>query len=230
MRYYPVFLDLRDRLVLVVGGGKVAEHKVQTLLRCGAKIALVSPSITSKLKTMARNGAIRQMKRVYRMQDLQGAYMVFATTNDHDVQKTVARDARRKHIPVNIADRAALCDFITPSIFTRGDLTIAVSTGGASPALAQRLRRDISRQFGHAYADLLGWLGSNRREILRVIPSQSKRRRLFRRLFNSGLIELLKRGQRTEARRMLSDILTRWGVSPHGKVALPTPKHRRKTK
>lgn len=212
MRHYPIFLNLRGRKVIVVGGGTVAERKARTLLQCGAKVVVISPSLTTRLRGLARKGSIHYRKRTYRVQDLQGATMVLATTDDRNVQKIIARDARRRRILVNVADRVEFCDFIAPSILTRGDLTIAFSTGGASPGLAQKLRRDLGKQLGQAYTDFLRWMGPVRQEILRTIPSQTKRRRLFQRILNSELIDLLKQGKRIKARRVFSAILTQWNI------------------
>ena len=226
MRYYPIFLNLSGRKVVVVGGGGVAERKVRTLLQYGAKVVVVSPGLTSRLTGLARKGSIHYRKRTYRAQDLQGTTLVLATTDDRQAQKMIARDARRRRILVNVADRVELCDFIAPSILKRGDLTVAFSTGGASPGLAQKLRRDLGQQFGQAYADFLRWMGPVRQEILRAIPSQIKRRRLFHRILSSELIDLLKKGQRAKARRVLSEILTQWGVPLQRKTR---PNHHRRS-
>jgi precorrin-2 dehydrogenase / sirohydrochlorin ferrochelatase len=226
VKYYPIFLDLRGLKVVVVGGGTVAERKVRTLLQYGAKVVVVSPRLTSRLKGPARKGSIRYRKRTYRAQDLQGATMVLATTDDRNIQQIIARDARQRRILVNVADRVELCDFIAPSILKRGDLTIAFSTGGASPGLAQQLRRDLGQQFGQAYAVFLRWMGPVRQEIFRTIPSQTKRRRLFHRILSSELIDLLKKGRRAKARRLLSAILAPWGISLQRKTR---PNHRRRS-
>jgi precorrin-2 dehydrogenase / sirohydrochlorin ferrochelatase len=226
VRYYPIFLDLLGLKVVVVGGGAVAERKVRTLLQCGAKIVVVSPWLTSRLTGLAKKGSIHYRKRTYRAQDLQGATMVLATTDNRKIQQIIVQDARRKRILVNVADRVELCDFIAPSILRRGDLTFAFSTGGASPGLAQKLRRDLGQQFGQAYADFLHWMGPVRQEILRAIPLQTKRRRLFQRILNSEIIDLLKKREREKARRVLSAILTQWGIPPLQRKTRPN--HRRK--
>ncbi len=226
MRHYPIFLNLRDRKVIVVGGGAVAERKARTLLQCGAKVVVISPSLTTRLRGLARKGSIHYRKRTLGVQDLQGATMVLATTDDRNVQKIIAQDARRRRVLVNVADHVESCDFIAPSILTRGDLTIAFSTGGASPGLAQKLRRDIGEQLGQAYADFLRWMGPLRQEMLSAIPSQTKRRRLFQRILSSELIDLLKQGKRVKARRVLSVILAQWGIPLQRKTR---PNHRRRS-
>lgn len=225
MKYYPILLDLQGRKVVVVGGGRVAERKARMLLRCRAEVTVVSPSLTAGLSSLARRGVLIHRHRVYRVEDLRGAFLVLATTNERDVQEAVAQDARRRRLLVNVADRTELCSFIAPSILTRGDLVIAISTGGASPALAQRLRRDLEKRIGRAYGDFLSLMSRLRGEILGRIPSQERRRRVFHRILDSGLLELLKQGKRIEAKRMLRALLSREGLVPQPKI----PNRRRRS-
>jgi siroheme synthase-like protein len=223
--YYPVFLDLHHRRAVVVGGGRVAERKVRTLLKCGANVRVVSPSLTVGLSSLARRGAIQYRKQSYRATDLAGASLVIAATHDPAVQEAVARGAKKRRLWVNVVDRTDLCSFIAPSILTRGDLVIAISTGGSSPALARRLRRDLAKGIGRAYGEFLSLAGRIRTPILRQIPSPGRRRRLFHRIMNSGLLKWLQQGRRKEALRMLQALLEREGVS----IQLRKPNHPRRS-
>jgi siroheme synthase-like protein len=135
--YYPVFLDLRDRPVVVIGGGRVARRKVQGLREAGARVRVIAPRIASRLRADAL------VRRRYRPGDLRGAVLAFAATGDRAVNHAVAREARRRRIPVNVADSAAECTFLVPARLRRGGLHIAISTSGQDPRLAKAVRRRL---------------------------------------------------------------------------------------
>jgi precorrin-2 dehydrogenase/sirohydrochlorin ferrochelatase len=146
--YFPAFLDLRGRHCLVVGGGTVGERKARELLACGARVSVVSPTITPGLAELAGAGRVVHRARRFLRWDVRGCAVVIAATGDPRVDTAVAAAARRRHALVNVVDRPAHCDFISPSVLRRGELQIAVSTGGRSPALAREIRRRLERQFG----------------------------------------------------------------------------------
>jgi len=139
--YYPMFADLTGRLCVVIGGGLVAQRKVTTLLRYGARVTVISPTVTRRLGAYARQGRVRHLARRVCPTDLRGAWLVYAATDDPRTNQLVSRTAQRLRIFANVVDHAPLCSFIAPAIFRRGALTVAVSTGGASPSLAKKLRR-----------------------------------------------------------------------------------------
>lgn len=150
MRYYPIFLDVRGRRAVVVGGGKVAERKVRKLLRAGAVVRVISPELTSGLDRLAREHEIQFTRRRFRKGDLgrrrankRSPLLVFAATDDPAAQFAVRRDARAAGALVNAADNATDCDFIVPASFTRGDLHAAISTSGTDPSLARSLRQQF---------------------------------------------------------------------------------------
>lgn len=212
MTFFPAFLDLNGRRVAVIGGGKVAERRVRMLLRCGARVLLISPRATRWLSARGRTGEITHRRRTFRSGDLRGARLVLAATDDERVQELIGKRARRAGCLVNVADRPELCDFIMPSVLMRSDLAIAVSTGGKSPALARRIRRQIDRHLGGAPAEFLRWTGPLRRRIMAEVESPARRRRILNRLVDSGLIELIGRGRRTAARRRLAALLREEGI------------------
>lgn len=152
--YYPVFLNIRGKKCLVVGGGEVALRKVKTLLDHGANVEVVSTSLCSELSRMARDGVIQLFQRGYEIEDLQNTLIVVAATDDSKINERVANDARRQSTLVNIVDDPQLSDFIVPSYFTRGDIIIAVSTSGKSPALARKIRTELEKKFIPEYAQL----------------------------------------------------------------------------
>jgi precorrin-2 dehydrogenase/sirohydrochlorin ferrochelatase len=153
--YFPAFLDLRGRRGLVVGGGSVGERRVRDLLACGAEVTVVSPALTPALAGLAATAVIAHRDRRFRASDARGAALVVAATGDPRVHRAVVAAARRHRALVNVVDRAELCDFIFPSVLRRGELQIAVSTGGRSPALAREIRRRLEPVFGPEYAELV---------------------------------------------------------------------------
>jgi uroporphyrin-III C-methyltransferase/precorrin-2 dehydrogenase/sirohydrochlorin ferrochelatase len=150
---HPIFLDLGGQPVVVIGGGRVAERKIETLLEAGARITVVSPEVTAQIARRSNEGRITLSQRPFRKGDLQGCRLAYAATSDPEVNGAVRREASESGIWLNAIDQPDLCDFITPAIVRRGDLAIAISTNGRCPALARRIREDLERQYGPEYAE-----------------------------------------------------------------------------
>ncbi len=199
--YYPIFTDLNGRRCVVIGGGLVAQRKVTTLLQYGAKITVISPEATQRLKRYARQGKIAYRPRRFVPSDLRGAWLVYAATDDHRTNEVIYRTAAKQRIFTNVVDQTPLCSFIAPSIFKRGSLTLAVSTGGSSPSLAKRLRRELGRTIGTEYVPMLQLLRALRGVAKRKLPSYSDRKRYFDRLVRGRVFELVSAGRRREARQ-----------------------------
>jgi precorrin-2 dehydrogenase / sirohydrochlorin ferrochelatase len=134
VNHFPILLDVRDRKAVVIGGGKIAERRVRQLLRCGARVFLISPRATPWLASQARSGKIDLRRGLFRPRDLSGAFLIMAATDDQAAQRRIGSRAKTGRSLVNVADRPEMCNFIMPSVLRKGDLTIAVSTGGKSPA------------------------------------------------------------------------------------------------
>lgn len=201
MGYYPIFLDLRDRPCLVIGGGPVAERKVEALLRVGARLTVISPVVTERLKSWAWEGRIRLVVRMYRPGDLDGYALAFAATDEGEVNAAVARDGRARGVWVNAADDPVHCDFILPSVLRRGDLVVAVATGGASPALSRAIREELEAYFTEDYAVLAEVVAEVRRELRergRLLDAQT-----WRRALDGDLRRLVAEGRREEAKTWL---------------------------
>jgi precorrin-2 dehydrogenase/sirohydrochlorin ferrochelatase len=160
--YFLISLDLRGHRCLVVGGGVVGERRVRDLLACGAAVTVVSPALTTGLAGLARSAVITWKARRFVRTDIRRCRVVMAATGMPRVDENVAREARRCGALVNVVDRPAACDFIVPSVLRRGELQIAVSTGGRSPALARDIRRRLESQFGPEYGDLVERVGQAR--------------------------------------------------------------------
>ncbi|HVM76139.1 MAG TPA: bifunctional precorrin-2 dehydrogenase/sirohydrochlorin ferrochelatase [Candidatus Saccharimonadales bacterium] len=166
MTLFPAFLKLKDRSVLVVGGGAIATSKIPSLLSAGARITVVAPKLSCDLAQLVRDRAIAWLPKPFEASDLDGIFIVVAATNIGDLNAAVYAEADKRNILCNAVDDVDHCHFYYGSIVQRGDLQIAISTNGKSPALAQRLRRELQEQFGPEYAAWLDWLGAVR-EVLR---------------------------------------------------------------
>jgi len=167
VRFYPVFLNLKGKNCVVIGGGKVALRKVKMLLECGAVIKVIGTELCKELAELAENGKIIALRRKYQYGDLSGTYIAIAATDDAQINHKITREARRKSIPINIIDDPAGCDFIVPSSMHRGDITIAISTGGMSPALARKLRIKLETLIGDEFSILVNLIHEVRSKIKR---------------------------------------------------------------
>lgn len=173
--YFPAFLDLRGRRCLVVGGGAVAERKTRDLLTCGASVVVVSPDLTPELAELARRGLIAHRARRFRRWDTRGCVVVVAATGQPAVDAAVVAEARRRHALVNVVDDPARCDFIVPSVLRRGQLQIAVSTGGRSPALAREIRRRLEPLFDADLGPVIEEVGRRRARARAAAPTARAR-------------------------------------------------------
>lgn len=163
--YYPLWLDIEGRRCLVVGGGKVAERKVASLLNCRAKVVVVSPHINQAIESSLQSGLIEVHKRGFASEDVENAWLVFAATGERQVNCNVAKACQRAGIPVNVADEPGEGSFLVPAVMRQGPLGVAVSTEGCSPLMAQRLRDALAQVLGPEYGELAEWLGEQRRLI-----------------------------------------------------------------
>lgn len=207
MRYYPVCLDLQNRHCLVVGGGSVANRKVATLLDCGAKVTVVSPKAAPRLINLADNHSILWIKRSFKSSDLAGMFLVIGATNDDSLNLQISQEAEKNNILCNIADHPAACNFILPSVMSRGDLCIAISTSGKSPAYAKKLRQDLEGKFGHEHADFLHLMGAIRKLLLQQEHTPEEHRPIFDKLIHSNIIALIRDRNEEGIDAILNDIL-----------------------
>jgi precorrin-2 dehydrogenase/sirohydrochlorin ferrochelatase len=187
--YYPAFLNLKGKKAVVVGGGKVAERKVLSLLKSGAEVTVISPFLTGKLAREKSRENIRHLARSYRKNDLKGAFIVIAATDSPDVNHTVGGDAP---ILVNVADVPAECNFIAPSVVERGPLTIAISTGGISPALSKALRKELEGLYGKRFSGYLGFVKKIRARAMTGIDERDKRENFLKSLASREMLEMLR--------------------------------------
>jgi len=205
--FYPVFLDLRGRRAVVIGGGAVAEQKVLGLLSAGAHVTVVSPETTPRLAELAAAGGIDLRRRPYRSGDLAGAWLAIAGTDDRAANAQVWAEAEREGVLLNAVDDLDHCSFIAPAIHREGDITVAVSTSGKSPALAARLRQRVARLIGPAEARLCELLGELRPEVAARVPDTRARTTLWYRIVDSDVIEFVRRGDDEGAHRRIDELV-----------------------
>jgi siroheme synthase-like protein len=187
--FYPVYLDLQNRRALVVGGGAVAQRKAESLLEAGARVTIVSPEATETLLEHSKAGRIVLHRRRFDLSDLDGVYIVISATDDVAVQAEVAAAAEARNIPVNTVDIPELCTFIVPAVVRRGSVTVAISTGGKSPALAAALRARMETILTDEVARTAYLLGAVRGEVHNRFKSVDQRKRAFERIIESGIME-----------------------------------------
>ena len=207
MPYYPIYLDIENRHCLVVGGGAVGTRKVRTLLEYGARVTVVSPKLTATLQELADQGDIEWRGRAYETEDLKGIFLVFGATDDDELNQKIHADAEASNLLCNIADRPSVCNFILPSIVRRGDLSIAISTSGKSPAFAKRVRKELEKEFGQEYGTFLDLMGKIRRKLLSQAHEPEAHKPLFEQLIDGGLLELLRKGDEKNIDQLLRDVL-----------------------
>lgn len=212
MRFYPIFLDLRERECVVVGGGEVATRRIEALLKAGASVTVISPEVTETIRRWEREGRVRHSRRPYRKGDLGKAFLVYAATGNAQVDAEIAEEARSGGALLNAVDRPALCDFITPALLERGDLIIAISTGGKSPGVAKKLREELERIVGPECEEALELVSRVRRSLKARPLSGEARREVLAALMESPLIDLLRQGNVEAVQSLLRQVTggTHW--------------------
>ena len=210
--YYPIYLDIEDRDVLIIGGGNVCARKAETMMKYGARVTIVSPEFTQEIEEWQRRGLLAMRRKPYDERDLDGAAIVIASTDDPCINARVARDCRRRKIPVNVVDVTHLCEFIVPAIVERGSIQIAVSTGGKSPAVARTLREDLQKMVGPEYDELNRLLGTLRAGAKKTLATDVDRKKFFDGIIAAGVLATLREGRRREAYETIADACEKAGV------------------
>ncbi|RNC29719.1 MAG: Siroheme synthase [Candidatus Dichloromethanomonas elyunquensis] len=202
--YYPIFINLKGKPVLVVGGGNVAFRKVSGLLECNALVTVVSPLLGSELKSIINQENCIWLCKEYSIQDLQDAELVFACTEDKEINALVAEDAKSRHCPVNVVDDPETCSFFVPSVLRRGDLSIAVATAGSSPYVARQVRLRLEELYGDEMVEYLKILRSWRSKVKASI-SEEKRRLFWQRVTDGQVLKLIENGQLEQAKEVVEN-------------------------
>jgi precorrin-2 dehydrogenase/sirohydrochlorin ferrochelatase len=208
---YSVSLNLEDERCLVVGGGAVALRKAEALIASGARVKVVSPQVTPEIEALEE---VEIARREFRIEDLRGRFLVISATDSREVNEKVATEARRRGMLVNVVDVPDLCNFFVNSQMRRGDLTISISTGGASPALAKRIRKELERSYGEEYAGFLSLMREYRPLILREVTDPDRRSRVFKGLANARIEETYRAEGEGAARKAIERIINEGAHAP----------------
>jgi precorrin-2 dehydrogenase/sirohydrochlorin ferrochelatase len=207
--YMPLFFDLTGRMCLVVGGGRIAEGRTRLLAAHGAVLRVVAPEVSGGLDALAADGRVAELhRRPYVPMDLNGVFLALAATDDRDLNARIAESARQRGILCNVADDPDACDVHIPALMRRGDLAVAISTGGASPAVTAQVRGRLEEVFGPEWGALLALLGDLRGATKQRYPSPAERAAAVRGLLDDGrVLALLREGHPDEAGRMARAVL-----------------------
>lgn len=217
MRYYPIYVNLRGKRCLVVGAGQVGRRKIATLAECGAEeILVIDLAPAEACAELLSHPAVVFACRPYESSDLDGRFLVIASTDDEALNWRISRECAERGIPCNIVDQPEKCSFIVPALFTQGDLTVAISTGGASPALARKIRQGLGEFLGDEYGALLVLMSALRPMVLTLGLPTEENSAIFRKLVHSSLIDALERGDAAAAENVLREILP---AALHGDAA-----------
>lgn len=195
MAYYPILLDLHGKTALVVGGGKVAQRKIETLLEYGGTIHLVARDLTARLKGFVEEGRVRHLGPEFFEEYLDGIFLVIAATDDPRLNRSISQKAQDRGMLINAVDQPADCNFIVPSVLRRGDLLVSVSTSGRSPAMAKKIREDLEQHFGDEFASFLVLMGRLRKEVLSRGFSGEENKRIFYEFVHSSIPEAIRKGE-----------------------------------
>lgn len=209
MRYYPVYLDLHERPCVVVGGGQVAERKVHSLIQADAQVTIVSPSLTPALQLLFSAGRIIHKARTFEDTDIVGAELVIAATALPDLNGRIGRLCKSSGILVNVASPPDESSFIVPSVVSRGDLLIAVSTAGSSPALSRRIRQELESAYGSEYEIFLNKMALARKRLLEKVSDDAVRRTVLQELACSDVLNMLKQGREQDADLRIEEIIAK---------------------
>lgn len=205
MRYYPVYLDIAGKPAVVIGGGDVAMQKIKGLLDAGAEVTVVAPELNDEVRELADAGKLRHIDRDYEPGDLEGYVVAFVATDDRSINATVAREGKERRVWVNAVDDTPNCDFIMPAIVRRGDLTVAVSTAGRSPAMARKMREELEAFLTEDFVLMLDLAAEVRKELLdKSIMIEPN---IWNAALDGEVKRLLGEGRRDEAKARLTNAL-----------------------
>jgi precorrin-2 dehydrogenase/sirohydrochlorin ferrochelatase len=199
-KLFPMFLKLSARPCLVVGAGTIAESKIASLLEAGGRVRVVAPEATPQVHSWALSNSVDWQQRPFRPDDLEGMFLVIAATSSTELHERIFEEATRRGVLCNIVDVPLLCDFYYPAVVQRGALQIAISTTGQSPALAQRLRKQLEEQFGPEYEEWLAQLGEARDKLLSTKLDPEERKRLLHENASEEAFEAFRRNRRQSTR------------------------------
>jgi precorrin-2 dehydrogenase/sirohydrochlorin ferrochelatase len=210
--YYPVMLDVRERSAIVIGGDGIAAEKATALANSGARVSVLSPEFGAEMLELAERGQVTLRRKSYEPGDLEGAFVVVAATNDATLIEAIWQETQQRGQPVNIVDVPRYCTFILPSILRRGKLTVAVSTEGASPSLAKRIRQQLEEVLPNAYEAYIDLADLARAHLRRQGVSYAVRDEFFREFMDSSILALLNADEVAQALAIIGALLRKYGI------------------
>jgi precorrin-2 dehydrogenase/sirohydrochlorin ferrochelatase len=205
--YYPIMLDIKEKKCVVIGGGNIAYRKILSLLESGAKVTVLSTLINEEVELLIKNKKIKFVKEKYNFKYIKDCYLVFAATDDREVNELVYKQCSEKNILVNVVDKPEICNFIVPSKLQKGDLTIAISTNGKSPMLAKKIRQDLEKVYDYRYELFLDIMSEVRKEAFTIIKDGKKRSEFYKAIVYSNFSDRLECEDKNEIQKEIMDIL-----------------------
>lgn len=205
MKLYPINLNVKDKLCVVIGAGDVAYRKAKSLLDAGARVKVISPDISQSTKEL--DGVVELVNREYEDGDLEGAFITIAATDDTDVNTKIAGEAKGKGVLLNVVDKPELCHFYVPSIVKRGNLVLSISTSGKFPALSKKLRKDLEKSFGAEYEKYLELLADARDKVINKYADLDKRKQILNTIVKLPIVELIEKGDIDKAKQEIERIV-----------------------
>lgn len=207
---FPLYLSLSEKKCLVVGGGQVAERKIADLLECEANINVISPTAGDLIRLWSNQGLISWQARKVENSDLDNIFLVFVATNDMHINQMVVNWCRERGILVNAVDDPPNCDFFVPAVVRRNSLVVAISTEGKSPMFARKLREQLEQLIGEEYGEFVDFLGEQREYIKQAVTDIEERKKVFKALVDSDILDLLKAGERERAKERMEQCMSSW--------------------
>ena len=211
MKHFPVFLSLKDKHCIIIGGGSVAERKADSLLNSQARVTIVSPNLTTQLAYLVKEGQLQYIERHYQNNDIDSAFLVIAATDQAEINQAIAEQANKNNTLVNVVDNLSLCSFIVPSVLDRSPVTVAVSTGGASPVLARQLRMKLESMIPSSCGELAAITEEYREQVKQKFATVEERKAFWENVLKGTPAELVYAGQLQAARDLLDKLL----ADPH---------------
>lgn len=210
MSFYPVNLDLRNKRCAVVGGGKVALRKIRSLLQAGALVTVISPSLDEDLLVVYHEQQFTYFDKVYENGDLQGFFLVICASSDHDANKRAAQEAKEQGALVNVSDNSFPSDFTLPAKVERGPLLLTISTGGLSPAFSVLVKKELEEKYDDNYVAFLQIVAELRAQLVGKVSTSKQRELLWRELLTKDILQLVQKGNLSEAKVKLEDAVSRF--------------------
>lgn len=224
---YPLFADVSGAKVFVIGAGNVAERKVETLVKYGAKVNVIAPDATARILELAEAGSVVYERRNYRPGDLEDAFLVICATDNQAVNEQVFEEAKTHGRLVNVVDAPELCNFYVPSIVSRGPLQIAISTSGAAPTVAKKLRRELSERYGEEWGEYVALLGELRNLVLERVPGgEQEHKPIFSMLTASDLYERVAAGEKPDIEAIYEELVVPFGEAAKSSSEKPNTDER----